>query len=40
MGEIAKAATGSGSATIPLNGAAVLRAALGGGHGTVNGESA
>jgi hypothetical protein len=40
MGEIAKAATGSGSATIPLNGAAVLRAALNGGGGTVNGEGA
>lgn len=37
MGEIARAATGSGSATIPLNGAAVLRAALTGGGGTVNG---
>jgi hypothetical protein len=37
MGEIAKAATGSGSTTIPLNGAAVLRAVLNGGNGTVNG---
>jgi hypothetical protein len=37
MGEIARAATGSGSAPIPLNGAAVLRAALNGGNGTVNG---
>jgi hypothetical protein len=37
MGEIAKAATGSGSTTIPLNGAALLRAALSGGGGTVNG---
>lgn len=37
MGEIAKAGTGSGSAMIPLNGAAVLRAALNGGRGTVNG---
>jgi hypothetical protein len=37
MGEIAKAATGSRSTTIPLNGAAVLRAALNGGNGTVNG---
>jgi Mg-chelatase subunit ChlI len=35
--EIARAATGSGSAVIPLNGAAVLQAALSGGHGTVNG---
>jgi hypothetical protein len=40
MGEIAKAATGSGSVAIPLNGAAVLRAALNGGSGTVNGEHA
>jgi hypothetical protein len=53
IGEIAKAATGSGSAAnagseadplragyrtaLPLNGAAVLRAALSGGSGTVNG---
>lgn len=38
ISEIARAATGSGSATIPLNGTAVLRAALGGGGGTINGE--
>jgi hypothetical protein len=37
MGEIARAATGSASQPIPLNGAAVLRAALNGGGGTING---
>lgn len=38
LSEIAKAATAGGSATIPLNGAAVLWAALIGGGGTINGE--
>lgn len=37
MGEIAKAATNSNSLHIPLNGAGVLRAALAGRYGTVNG---
>lgn len=39
ISEITKAATGSGSTTIPLNGAAVLRAALSGGGGTINGSA-
>lgn len=40
MGEIARAATGSGSTAVPLNGAAVLSAALGsvGNTGTINGQ--
>ena len=35
--EIAKAGTSSGSAHMPLNGAQVLRTALAGGGGTING---
>lgn len=36
MSEIARATTGNGSGTIPLNGTAVLRAALSGEGGTIN----
>ena len=39
VAEIANAATNSGGAHIPLNGAAVLRAALAGGGGTINGDN-